>query len=182
MTWEDKLEKITGRTVPLYAMIVLLVIFADPTWATCFFGSLLIIAGEALRFWATGHLRKTEELTTSGPYAHIQSPLYLASYVIATGMCLMASNAVIWILMTLIYFLTYIPRKKEREWGRLERMFGEDFLNYKREVPYMFPPRLDPYPHGAKHLWSFAATIENTEHQTAIAVFLIAFFIFIRVF
>ncbi len=182
MTWEDKLEKVTGRTVPLYALIVLLVIFADPTWTTCFFGSILITAGEALRFWATGHLRKNEELTTSGPYAHIQSPLYLGSYIIATGMCLMASNAVIWVLVSLIYFLTYIPRKKEREWGRLERMFGEDFLNYKREVPYMFPPRLDPYPHGAKHLWSFAATIENTEHQTAIAVFLISFFIFIRVF
>jgi protein-S-isoprenylcysteine O-methyltransferase Ste14 len=182
MTWEDKLEKVTGRTVPLYAMIVLLVIFADPTWASCFLGSLLIIPGEALRFWATGHLRKNEELTTSGPYAHIQSPLYLGSYMIATGMCIMALNAPIWVIMSLIYFLTYIPRKKEREWGRLEKMFGEDFLNYKREVPYMFPPRLDPYPHGAKHLWSFDATIENTEHQTAMGVFLIALFIFIRVF
>ena len=35
MTWEDKLEKITSRTVPLYAMIVLLVIFANPSWTSC---------------------------------------------------------------------------------------------------------------------------------------------------
>jgi protein-S-isoprenylcysteine O-methyltransferase Ste14 len=181
MSWEDKLEKITSKTVPLYALVVLLVIFADPTWTSCMIGILFVIAGEALRFWATGHLRKNEELTTSGPYAHIQSPLYLASYIVGTGLCIMALNAPIWILMTLIYHLSYIPRKKEREWGRLERMFGEDFQQYKNEVPYMFPPRIDPYPKGAKHLWSFAATIENTEHQTAIAVFLIAFFIFIRV-
>lgn len=182
MTWEDKLEKITSKTVPLYAMIILLVIFADPTWATSFIGIILVAGGEALRFWATGHLRKNEELTTSGPYAHIQSPLYLGSYIIGTGLCIMASNAVIWVLMTLIFFKSYIPRKKEREWGRLERMFGEEFLKYKSEVPYMFFPRIDPYPNGSKHLWSFAASIENTEHQTAIVVFLITFFILIRLF
>ncbi|NLW68292.1 MAG: hypothetical protein GXY28_10895, partial [Bacteriovoracaceae bacterium] len=70
MTWEDRLEKITSKTVPLYAMIVILVIFANPSLTSSFFGFILIAAGEALRFWATGHLRKNEELTTSGPYAH----------------------------------------------------------------------------------------------------------------
>ena len=182
MNWGDNLETITSKTVPLYAMIVLLVIFANPSWTSSFLGIIPIIAGEALRFWATGHLRKNEELTTSGPYAHIQSPLYLGSFFIATGLCIMARNPVIWIIMALIFFKSYIPRKQEREWGRLEKMFGEEFLQYKREVPYFFPPRLDPYPHGAKHLWSFAMTIENTEHQTALAVFVIAFLIFIQVF
>ena len=182
MTWEDKLEKITSRTVPLYAMIVILVIFANPSWTSCLFGIVFVAAGEALRLWATGHLRKNEELTTSGPYAHMQSPLYFGSLIIATGLCIMARNPVIWILMMLVFFKSYIPRKQEKEWGRLERMFGEVFLKYKREVPYFFPPRIEPYPEGAKHLWSFAATIENTEHQTAIAVFLIVFFIFVRLF
>lgn len=181
MDWEGKLKKITSRTVPLYAMIVLLVIFANPTWTSCFFGIIFVIAGEALRFWATGHLRKNEELTTSGPYGHLQSPLYLGSFIIGTGLCIMALNPVIWILMALIFFKSYIPRKKEIEWGRMESRFGEEFRKYKSEVNYFFP-RLDPYPHGNKSLWSFALTIENTEHQTAIVVFLIAFFIFVRVF
>ncbi|HOO45074.1 MAG TPA: isoprenylcysteine carboxylmethyltransferase family protein [Deltaproteobacteria bacterium] len=181
MTWEDKLEKITSKTVPLYAMIVLLVIFANPTFFSCMFGFIFVLAGEALRFWATGHLRKNEELTTSGPYAHLQSPLYLGSFIIGTGMCIMSKNPVIWVLMSIIFFATYVPRKQEREWGRLERMFGEEFLKYKNAVPYFFP-RLEPYPEGAKHLWSFAMTIENTEHQTAIAVVLISFFIFIQAF
>ena len=181
MTWEDKLEKITSKTVPLYAMIALLVIFANPTWASCFIGFLFVMAGEALRFWATGHLRKNEELTTSGPYAHLQSPLYLGSFIIGTGLCIMSKNPVIWVLMSLIFFTSYIPRKQEREWGRLEKMFGDDFLKYKREVPYFFP-RMNPYPEGAKHLWSFAMTIENTEHQTGLAVLLISFFILVRLF
>jgi protein-S-isoprenylcysteine O-methyltransferase Ste14 len=181
MNLEHKLKKITSRTAVLYGMIALLVIFADPSWASCFIGFIFIIAGEALRFWATGHLRKNAELTTSGPYAHLQSPLYLGTYIIGTGLCIMAMNAVIWIISTLIFFISYVPRKQQIEWGRLEKMFGEEFLKYKRAVNY-FIPRLDPYPEGSKHLWSFAMTIENTEHQTALAVLLIAFLIFMRVF
>jgi protein-S-isoprenylcysteine O-methyltransferase Ste14 len=181
MNLEHKLKKITSRTAVLYGMIALLVIFADPSWSSCFIGILFVGAGEALRVWATGHLRKNEELTTSGPYAHLQSPLYLGTYIIGTGLCIMAMNAVIWIISTLIFFISYVPRKQQIEWGRLEKMFGEEFLKYKRAVNY-FIPRLDPYPEGSKHLWSFAMTIENTEHQTALAVLLIAFLIFMRVF
>ncbi|MDT8271914.1 MAG: isoprenylcysteine carboxylmethyltransferase family protein [Desulfomonilia bacterium] len=179
MTLQDRLEKVTGRTLPLYGLIVLLVVFANPSWTSCFFGFLFVLAGEALRFWATGHLRKNEELTTSGPYAYLQSPLYLGSFIIGTGLCIMAQNPVIWILTALVFLTSYVPRKKEREWGRLEKMFGQEFLTYKANVPY-FIPRLDPYPEGSKHLWSFAQVIENTEHQTALVILLISAFIFIR--
>ena len=174
-----KIRKVTSRTAVLYGTIALLVVIAYPSWASCFIGFILVVAGEALRFWATGHLRKSEELTTSGPYGHLQSPLYLGSYIIGTGMCIMAQNAVIWIIASLIFFISYVPRKQEVEWGRLEKKFGEEFLKYKRSVNY-FMPRLDAYPEGSKHLWSFAMTIENTEHQTALAVFLISFLIFMR--
>jgi len=180
MSLEDRLEKITSRTVPLYAMIALLVLFANPSGLSCFFGFLVVIAGEALRFWATGHLRKNEELTTSGPYGYLQSPLYLGTFIIATGMSIMARNPVIWIITAVIFFVSYVPRKQEREWGRLDKMFGEEFHKYKSEVKYFFP-RFTPYPGGSKHLWSFAMTIENTEHQTAMVVVLISFIIFIRV-
>ncbi len=181
MTLENKIEKITSRTVVLYGTIALLVIFANPKWWSNFLGFILVLGGEALRFWATGHLRKNEELTTSGPYAYLQSPLYLGSFIIGTGLCLMALNPVIWIIATLVFFKSYIPRKQEIEWGRLEQRFGETFLIYKREVPY-FIPRFDPYPEGSKHLWSLAQSIENTEHQTALAVMVISLFIFLHPF
>jgi protein-S-isoprenylcysteine O-methyltransferase Ste14 len=181
MAFEHKLNKVNTKTIVLYGTIALLVIFADPTWASCFFGFLLVVAGEALRFWATGHLRKNEELTTSGPYGHLQSPLYLGSFIVGTGLCLMSNNAVVWAIGSLIFFLSYIPRKQRKEWGRLEERFGEEFLKYKRSVHYFFP-RIDPYPEGSKHLWSFAMTIENTEHQTALAVMVITVLIFARLF
>jgi protein-S-isoprenylcysteine O-methyltransferase Ste14 len=181
MDLERRLTKVTSKTAVLYGTIALLVIFADPSWTSCFIGFILVLAGEALRFWATGHLRKNEELTTSGPYAYLQSPLYLGSYIIGTGMCIMAMNPVVWILASLIFFISYVPRKQKIEWGRLEQRFGEEFFKYKRSVDY-FMPRMDPYPDGSKHLWSFAQTIENTEHQTALVVVLVAFLIMVRVF
>lgn len=181
MDLTQKLEKVTSRTGVLYAMIALLVVFANPSWGSSIFGLLFVAAGEALRFWAAGHIRKNDELTTSGPYAHLQSPLYLGSFIVGTGLCIMARNPVIWVLTTVIFFLAYVPRKQEKEWGRLEKMFGEEFFKYKQAVPY-FMPRLDPYPDGAKHPWSFSQAIENTEHQTGIVVCLIAIFIMVRLF
>ena len=181
MDLEHKIEKVTSRTMVLFGTIALLVLFSNPRWWSCLIGFIPVAAGEALRFWATGHLRKNEELTTSGPYAHLQSPLYLGSYMIGTGLCIMALNPVVWILASLVFFISSVPRKQEIEWGRMERRFGEEFLKYKREVNYFFP-RLDPYPEGSKHLWSFAQTIENTEHQTALAVLGIAFLIVAKLF
>jgi len=174
------LDKVTGRTVPLYILIILLIIFANPSWLSCITGLMVILCGEALRFWSAGHIRKNNELTTSGPYAYLQSPLYLGSFIVGTGLCIMARNPFIWVISAVVFFLSYIPRKQKREWTRLENLFGEEFLRYKDKVPY-FIPRLDPYPEGNKHPWSFSAAIENTEHQTAIAISLVALFIFTRV-
>lgn len=181
MEWAKRLEKITSRTGVLYALIAILVVVANPSWISCFFGLIFVAAGEALRFWAAGHIRKNDELTTSGPYAHLQSPLYLGSFIIGAGMCIMGQNPVIFVLTSVVFFLAYVPRKQEKEWGRLERMFGEEFLKYKQAVPYFFP-RIEPYPDGAKHPWSFTQAIENTEHQTGIVVFVIAIFIMVRLF
>ncbi len=181
MNLEDKLEKITHRTVPLYALIVLMIILAAPTLLSCILGLPLVVAGELLRIWAAGHIQKNEEITTSGPYGYIQSPLYLGSFIITTGFCIMALKPLIWLMSTLIFFLSYVPRKQQTEWGRLERIFGESFLKYKAAVPYFMPKSTTPYPEGAKHPWSGAAAIENTEHQTGIVVMLIALFIWLRV-
>ncbi|RLA99396.1 MAG: hypothetical protein DRG37_04840 [Deltaproteobacteria bacterium] len=180
MDLDKYMKKITGRTVPLYILIILLVVFANPSKFSCIMGFMVLLLGEALRFWAAGHISKNNELTTSGPYGHLQSPLYLGSFIVGTGLCIMARNPVIWLLTTLVFFFSYIPRKKAKEWNRLERLFGEEFIKYRSEVHY-FIPRLDPYPGGNKHPWSLSAAIENTEHQTAIAIFLIALFIFLRV-
>src|SRR5215213_5268758 len=47
----------------------------------------LIFAGLAIRSWSAGILRKTRELTTTGPYAVIRNPLYVGSFMIMSGFC-----------------------------------------------------------------------------------------------
>ena len=41
---------------------------AQPTSATVVAGAVIACAGEALRVWAAGHLIKSREVTSSGPY------------------------------------------------------------------------------------------------------------------
>jgi protein-S-isoprenylcysteine O-methyltransferase Ste14 len=182
MDIQRRLEKITSRTVVLYALTGLLVILANPSLKACFFGILIVAAGEALRLWATGHIKKNEELATSGPYAYIQSPMYLGSFIIATGLCIMARNSVIWVIAAAVYFLSYIPRKQDKEWARLEKIFGDKFLKYKSEVPYLILTRTLPYSDAGMNSLVFSQTIENNEHQVAIGVALLAIFIMIRIF
>lgn len=177
MGLEDKLEKITEKTVPLYVMIAIMVLTAAPTVISRVLGLPLVLAGEALRIWAAGHIQKNGEVTTSGPYGYIQSPLYLGSFIIMTGLSLMANAAILWIISTIIFMFSYVPRKQKTEWGRLERIFGEQFLKYKDAVPYFIPKSSVPYPEGGKHPWSFKAMIENTEHQTGIVVLVITYLV-----
>ena len=172
-----KIEKITHRTVPLYLIIILMILTAAPTTLGLIIGFPIVVAGEIFRWWAAGHIQKNEEITTSGPYGYIQSPLYLGSFVIMTGFSIMAQKGLLWLICTMIFFFSYVPRKQRTEWGRMERIFGEDFAEYKKNVNYFMPKSLTPYPKGHKHPWSFAAAIENTEHQTGIVVLLIALFI-----
>ena len=62
-------------------------------------------AGEAVRFWAAGHLLKTQELVTSGPYRYTRNPLYLGRLLIFTGLCVMAQMPwqANWIVLVLGY-------------------------------------------------------------------------------
>jgi protein-S-isoprenylcysteine O-methyltransferase Ste14 len=64
------------KTLGLIAAILLAVVLARPTQATIAAGLIFVIIGEAVRFWAAGHLIRKKELATSGPYAYVRDPLY----------------------------------------------------------------------------------------------------------
>ena len=48
-------------------------------------GSVVAVVGEALRVWAAGHLNKSREVTSSGPYRWFAHPLYVGSSVMGVG-------------------------------------------------------------------------------------------------
>lgn len=113
---------------------------AKPTWASLGVGVCVAILGLAIRALASGHVKKNEELTTSGPYAYTRNPLYLGSFILAFGFAI-ASRSV-WVGLAMLLFITaiYIPVILSEE-AFLRSQFAE-FDNYARGVPRLIPYRI----------------------------------------
>ena len=79
-----------ARVVVVYLFVAALVWISQPTPLLVAIGLPFVVTGEAVRFWAAGHLLKSKELAVSGPYRYTQNPLYLGRFLILTGFCLMA--------------------------------------------------------------------------------------------
>jgi protein-S-isoprenylcysteine O-methyltransferase Ste14 len=125
----------------------------------------LILAGLALRSWASGTLRKGQALTTYGPYRLCRHPLYLASILIMTGFCLMIpdlfSSLVMLVVVGAVYLLTIV-----REERRLAIKYGDDWKSYTATTPRLLPVGLSPRLAGQ---WSFAQWYRSREHRALLA-------------
>ena len=171
------------RLVGVFAFIALLLWIAAPTPERVAAGAVVAAAGEAVRLWAAGHLKKSVVLATSGPYAHTQNPLYLGRLLILTGLAIAAPgpyhlNLVALFIGYAVFFLYYMPRKLRVEGGRLERIHGEAYARYRRSVPILFPS-LRRFPEGTER-WSFAQMIRNQELLVVLGLLLAFVFLGIR--
>jgi len=180
-----KLTKVTTKTV--LAGIVAVVMFwiaRNKSLETRWFipGAAVTVAGEWLRLWAAGHLRKNKELTTTGPYSHVKNPLYIGTLLITLGYSAMAMN--IWIMVAgfVWFFIYYAPYKKKQENEKLIGSFGDAWKVYDRAVPD-YLPRFTPYPDRGANRWSWGVVKENSEHETAVGVlagFLVLLYLYLQ--
>jgi protein-S-isoprenylcysteine O-methyltransferase Ste14 len=168
-------KKPNPRRLFIYGIAVILVVFARPTPFSLGLGLAIISLGEALRFWAAGHLRKNDVLTTTGPYAYVKHPLYIGTTLITIGFCIMAENIYILAVALLVFSFYYLPYKNRGEDERMKKLFGEAYLDYAEEVPD-YIPRLSPYGRS-RGKWRWRTFIQNSEEGIvaleAIGVFLI---------
>src|ERR1035438_599870 len=67
---------------------------ARPDWRSLALGGAVAAAGVFLRAMASGHVKKNEQLATSGPYAYCRNPLYLGSIIIAVGFAIAARDSI----------------------------------------------------------------------------------------
>lgn len=124
--------------VPLgFAFAVLYLWLAKPTMKFLLIGWAIAIPGILLRALASGHVRKNEALTTSGPYAYTRNPLYLGSLIIAIGFALAARSWWIAFVMVIFFLAIYLPVIRGEE-AYLRSRFPE-FEKYATEVPRLFP-------------------------------------------
>jgi len=129
--------------VPLgFVFAVLYFWLAHPTGRFIALGAVLIIPGLLIRALASGHVRKNEELATSGPYAYTRNPLYLGSLLMGIGFAVAARSWWVGILLVVMFFAIYAPVIRGEE-AFLRARFPE-FEEYARHVPRMLP-RITPY-------------------------------------
>lgn len=134
--------------VPLgFVFAVLYFWLARPTSRFLALGAIVILPGLLTRALASGHVRKNEVLTTSGPYAYTRNPLYLGSLLIGIGFAVAARSWWVGSALVVLFFAIYVPVIRAEE-AFLRDEFPE-FEEYARNVPRMFP-RITPHSSAAR--------------------------------
>ncbi len=150
-----------------FPLAVLCLWLARPTNASIVAGGLIAFVGLAIRAAAAGHLRKSAQVTVSGPYARTRNPLYLGSAVMAAGFA-MASRS--WLAAALLacYYAAFFPYLMRREEHELAALFGREFETYARSVPLFWPRLRVPARQAQKFSWR--RYLENGEYNVALGM------------
>jgi protein-S-isoprenylcysteine O-methyltransferase Ste14 len=100
----------------------------------------LVTVGTAPRGTSGRNTRhqKATVLNTTGPYAVVRHPLYLANYLIALGLSLFSRTWYLPLIVSLATLL-YYERIAAREEAFLEERFGADFRQWAARVPALLP-------------------------------------------
>ncbi len=152
-------------------------VLARPTPLSMALGAPLVLAGEAIRIWASGHIEKTQKLATGGPYAHCRHPLYVGSALLALGVGVASSSP--WVVLAVAaYFLAFFPSVMREETDFIEKKFPQEFAAWSAEVP-PFWPRLAPGgPRSSRFEWSRVSL--NREWRTVLALPVVAVLLYTR--
>ena len=102
---------------------------ADPTVTSLTVGAVIAAIGEALRLWAAGHLEKSREVTTSGPYRFTRHPLYLGSSIMAVGAIVACRSIVVGVLIA-TYMIATLTAAIRSEEAFLRETFGDAYDAY----------------------------------------------------
>src|SRR5215467_1757708 len=125
--------------VPLgFILAPLMLIVAHPNRASMALGAGVAALGLALRAWASGHLRKNDELAVSGPYAYTRNPLYLGTLVLGIGISICTGVAWFVALFGILYLLVYVP-VMIAEARTMRELFPNDYEGYSSHVPMFLP-------------------------------------------
>jgi protein-S-isoprenylcysteine O-methyltransferase Ste14 len=172
------------RLTATFAFVAFLVVLAKPNPAEVAIGFVIAALGETIRFWAAGHLLKTKELITSGPYRYTRNPLYLGRLLILTGLCVMCRlpyyvNLILLAVGYAVFFFYYMPRKERVEPARLRAVHGEAYDRYFKAVPALLPT-IRPYASASNLGWSSDRMIRNREVWMVAGILAITLFLLWR--
>ncbi len=116
-------------------LAVITVWLARPTLRSIALGAGLVAAGLALRLWAAGHVEKSREVTTSGPYRYTRHPLYVGSTLLGLGIAIAANH---WglAIAVVVYLAATLGAAIRAEEAHLREKFGAAYDAYaERRTP-----------------------------------------------
>lgn len=131
------------------------------------FGVILVLGGLVIRSWAAGVLIKGKALATTGPYSLCRHPLYLGSYMIMLGFCVLLNSmlsAIVVMGPILVLYLLTIRREERR---LPEKHAG--WAAYAAKTPRLFPYRFNG---PLRAQWSVNQWLRNREYNAAITILL----------
>lgn len=176
------------RRIAIFGFVLAMATLSTPTPLSVALGAVLLVAGEAVRIWAAGHLRKSVELVTVGPYRYVRHPLYLGRLLILAGVCAAcrfeAGSPYLWNGIVLAaalgaFFGYYLPRKERVEPARLRELHGDAYERYHRAVPAIVPS-VRPYTEASGSGWSSDRLLGNREHWMAFGLLALTVFLLAR--
>lgn len=106
-------------------------VFARPTWTSWLAGLVVACVGLGVRVWAAGHLEKSREVTTSGPYRWMRHPLYVGSSILAAGVVIASRSYVLGVLAA-VYMGATITAAIRTEEAFLRGAFGDAYDRYAK--------------------------------------------------
>ena len=121
-----------------YPVAVVFLVLARPIPLAIMIGGLVAAFGLLVRGLASGHLRKDEELATTGPYAVTRNPLYFGSAFLAAGF-IVAGHSLWAGLIVGLYFAVFYYAVIRNEEADLRKRFGAEFEDYAARTPLFFP-------------------------------------------
>jgi len=128
----DLTRRLARLRVPLGFVFAIAVLWlAQPSGRTLVAGSVVAGLGEALRIWAAGHLSKSREVTSSGPYRLFAHPLYVGSSIMGIGLAIASGSLPVAVLI-LVYLAATIGAAVRSEEAFLRQKFGDQYDRYRR--------------------------------------------------
>jgi protein-S-isoprenylcysteine O-methyltransferase Ste14 len=103
----------------------------------------MYIGGFILAIWAKNtmskswgvpgeHHKKQSKLVTDGPFSFSRNPIYLAFMMLYFGFAIAIQS---WLIILRIPLAIYFYKSAVREEKNLEKIFGQEYTDYKKRVP-----------------------------------------------
>ena len=127
-----------SRQLIAILFVLLVSLLGEPQQTLLYVGAGIAFVGEAIRMWASGHVKKNKVLATDGPYAFVRHPLYVGNILLLLGFSLASS---LWwsgpLMLFLLFF--YYPPAISYEDNKLHQAFGEQWEQWSKNIHALIP-------------------------------------------